>query len=273
MEQVPRFSGAKTNTLTLEQPKTYHLPDWDGYKDPKKLAILRDIVMQYGRDPRIAQLAVEICRQAGCKPREYEKQAACLLKWVQTEIYYVNEPGERLQSPLYTLKTRMGDCDDMVILLCSFYECLRLDWKLVISANTENGIERYHEGDVDFRPLPFSHIYCMVGDRPFTPSKWHYCEPTLNVPFGWDIGQAQSDPEARKHLPELAGVTTATIAGSVAEAAGSAEQEGTLTKYGKQILVAVIVGSMTAVATEMMLEYIRTSPQYKAWRKGRKIAK
>ena len=42
--------------------KTYHLPQWDGFKDPRKLQILREIVLQYGRDPRVAQLAVEICR-------------------------------------------------------------------------------------------------------------------------------------------------------------------------------------------------------------------
>ena len=106
-EHKPNFS-AKTKSIQLENPRTYHLPDWDGFKDPKKLQILREIVMQYGRDPRIAQLAVEICREAGCKPREYKKQAAVLLKWVQDHIFYVNEAGERLQSPMYTLKTGMG---------------------------------------------------------------------------------------------------------------------------------------------------------------------
>jgi len=259
-EAHPNFSAA-TRPIQLEQPQTYHLPEWDGFKDPKKLQILREIVLQYGRDPRIAQLAVEICRRAKCKPREYKKQASCLLKWVQTNIYYVNEAGERLQSPMYTLKTGMGDCDDMAIILCSFFESLRLPWKLVISASTPSGLVRYHEGDPNFKPLAYSHIYCMVGDRPFTPKKWTYCEPTMDVPMGWDIVATQNDPEARKYLPELGSITSSMVGGAVGEVAGEASNTG-ITKFAKQIAVAIVAGSLTAVGTEIMLDYLRASDLY-----------
>ena len=161
-ERRPNFAGRSTQ-IKLEKPTTYHLPDWDGYKDPKKLALLRQIVLQYGRDPRVAQLAVKICQKAGAKPREYRKQAQALLAWVQHNIYYVNEPGERLQSPLYTLKSGLGDCDELAILLCSLFECVRLPWKMVITANTREGIVRYIEGDPNYRKLPYSHIYCMTS--------------------------------------------------------------------------------------------------------------
>ena len=258
-EQRPRFS-AKTYRFNLDQPKMYHLPDWDGYKDPKKLAILRQIVEQYGRDPRIVNLAVAIIKKCGCKPREYKKQAACLLKWVQTQIYYVNEAGERLQSPLYTLKSGIGDCDDLAILLCSFFECIRLPWKLVISANTNNGLVRYHEGDPNFKPLPYSHIYCMVGDRPFTPQKWTYCEPTLEVPLGWDIVATQNDPNARKYLPELGGVTGAFVGGAMADAM----EEMGVTKFGKNVALAILTGALVSAGTEILLDYLRASPFYQA---------
>jgi len=265
-EARPNFSAA-TKPIQLEQPRTYHLPNWDGFKDPKKLQIMREIVLQYGRDPRVAQLAVEICRQAGCKPREYQRQAECLLKWVQTQVYYVNEAGERLQSPLYTLKTRMGDCDDMAMLLCSFFEALRLPWKFVISANTRNGLVRYCEGDKNFQPLPYSHIYCAVGDRPFTPQRWIYCEPTMDVPLGWDIVATQSDPEARKYLPELGGVASSivgsTVGGAVGEAAGEASVTRNVAKFAKQVAVAIVAGSLTAVGTEILLDYLRASALYK----------
>ena len=258
-EEPPKFA---TNKVELNSPQTYHLPQWDKFDDRQKLAMIRKIVMQYGRDPRIAQLAVAILKDAGCKPREYKKQCAALLKFVQTKIYYVNEPAERLQSPLYTLRTGLGDCDDLAILLCSFFECLNFPWKLVVSGKTPEGnLIRYHDGDADYRRIPYSHIYCVVGNRPFTPTEWYYCEPTMEVPFGWDIVKAQKDPEARKYLPELGAVSAASssIGGAVGDAVA---EESTVTKFGRQILIAVVVGSFTAIGTEIMLDYLRNSEIY-----------
>lgn len=69
---------------------------------------------------RISQLAVAILREAGVQPREYEKQAAALLRWVQDpeNVYYINEPKERLQDPLYTIDKKLGDCfaEDTLVL-------------------------------------------------------------------------------------------------------------------------------------------------------------
>ena len=271
MEQKPNFAG-RVNPIQLEQPKTYHLPDWDGYNDPKKLAMLRQIVLQYGRDPRIAEKTVEILRQSDCKPREYKKQAAALLEWVQKNIYYVNEPVERLQSPMYTLKSGLGDCDDLAILLCAFFESIRLPWKFVISGNDRNGLIRYHEGDKEYRRIPYSHIYCMVGNKPFTPTEWFYCEPTMSVPMGWDIVQTQHNPNARKYLPELGALISPStaIASGVVGTSVEANETFNMKKFSKEIFVGVLAGSLTAIVTEIALEYIRTSDWYKTFFKDRK---
>ena len=101
--------GARANPLQLQGPDAYHVPSWKGMSDPRRIAMLRGIVHEYGRDPRVATLAVNIIRDAGAQPREYRKQGAALLQWVQQNIYYVNEPGERLQSPEYTLRVGYGD--------------------------------------------------------------------------------------------------------------------------------------------------------------------
>jgi hypothetical protein len=275
MEQPPNFAGRVTK-ITLEQPKTYFLPDWDKYNDVKKLEILRQIVLQYGRDPRITELAVSILRDNECKPREYKKQAECLLKWVQNNVYYVNEPLERLQSPMYTLKTMMGDCDDLAILLCSFFECIRLPWRFVLSANTSSGLVRYIEQDANYRKLQYSHIYCAVGNRPFKPTEWIYCEPTMKVPLGWDIVQTQNDSNARKYLPELSGIDgirpTSASAGGAVGASVESNEEFNIKKFTKDIVVAVIAGSLTAIGTEIMLDYIKSGIWYQTYilRKGKK---
>lgn len=180
----------------------YHLPDWHKLTHPERLAVIRQVAESRGRDPRIARLAVDIIRRKA-KPREYKKQAAALLKWIQdpNNFYYVNEPGERLQDPIYTLKVKHGDCDDAALLLASLMESLKIPWKLVISGRhvaTRKKI-RYIEGTRVPSGVKWSHIYVMVGAPAFTPTEWWFAEPTIQgVPLGWDIVDGDS-----KWLPEM----------------------------------------------------------------------
>jgi hypothetical protein len=187
--------------LTLDKPKVHHLPAWGGLEDPKRMEIIRRIAMQRGRDPRIATQAVKILKQYKVQPRQYKKQAAAILKWVQNpkNMYYVNEPGERLQDPLYSLKVGYGDCDDLVILLLALYESIRLPTKLVISGlNKSTGQKvRHIEGQHYPKNVRWTHIYGMVGDHPFKTKKWYFFEPTMPMPLGWDVisGDSSMIPE------------------------------------------------------------------------------
>jgi hypothetical protein len=190
-----------TNELDLGDAKTFHLPDWANLSHPQRLAVMRQISMMRGRDPRIAKLAVSILRRAGVGPRQYDQQAAAILKWVQDprNVYYVNEPGERLQDPLHTIKVGHGDCDDQVILLAAIYESIGLPWKFVLSGRNSVGEKlRYIEGD----PLPearWAHIYLAVGVPPFNPIRWYFAETTIvGVPLGWDVIDGDSS-----YLPEM----------------------------------------------------------------------
>jgi hypothetical protein len=186
--------------VELDKPKVYDLYQYDGYSDPKKLAVISKIAEQYGRDPRLATLAVDIFRKAGIEPRDYKGQAAALLKWVQDNIYYVNEPDERLQEPTYTLRVRYGDCDDMAILLYAMARSVRLPARLVISGRSRSGRKmRYHQGEANYpRDVSWSHIYLQIGDRPYGTPQWIYAEPTMKVPLGWDVIGANSNV-----LPEM----------------------------------------------------------------------
>lgn len=111
-----RFPVHKLKTrakeLDLGDAKVHQLPNWHNLTHPQRLAVIRQIAMRRGRDPRIAKLAVQILKANRVPPREYTKQAGALLAWVQNpkNVYYVNEPGERLQDPIYTIKVGHGDC-------------------------------------------------------------------------------------------------------------------------------------------------------------------
>jgi hypothetical protein len=104
--------GAATESINLGTAKVHHLVDWHKMSHPERLKVLRSMVLARGRDPRIAKKAVEIFREKNVKPRDYEGQAAALLAWVQDpkHVYYVNEPGERLQDPIHTMEVGHGDC-------------------------------------------------------------------------------------------------------------------------------------------------------------------
>lgn len=205
--------GAATKPVSMATPKVHHITGWTHFLDPKRMEIIANIAKMRGRDPRIATLAVSILKQAGAQPRQYRKQAAALLSWVQHNLYYVNEPGERLQDPLYTLKVGYGDCDDLIITLASLLESIRMPWKLVISGTTKSGKKiRYHQGEKfpTTKGINWSHIYMAIGDRPFTPNKWEYAEATVRgAPLGWDVvdGSASQLPEMQSY-----GATMPTIA-------------------------------------------------------------
>jgi len=259
--------GAKVNPIELPQPKTYHIEGWGAMGDRQRLKVIRQVALRRGRDPRIATLAIQIIREAGVKPRDYKGQAAALLKWVQNpkNCYYINEPGERLQDPIYTLKVKYGDCDDMALLLCSMFESIKLEWKLVISGRSRiTGDKVRHVEDGYLPPqVQWAHIYCAVGTPPFKPTKWYFCEPTLNgVPLGWDVVRGSTDALPEMGGKGLSGPDLGSGAGGAGAAAGAAVASSLEEASGKPINwknlgVAVMTGVVTSVTAQVIMELWR----------------
>lgn len=194
------------DALNLGSAKVYHLPNWHELSHPERLAVIRQIAEMRGRDPRIAQLATKILKQYKVRPRHYKEQAAALLKWIQdpNNIYYVNEAGERLQDPIYTINAGFGDCDDQISLLASLFESIGLPWRLCLSGRDDNGNKVRHIEGEQVGQAKWTHIYCAVGVPPFNPNQWFFCEPTVEgVPLGWDVvsGDHSFLPEMLRPIP------------------------------------------------------------------------
>ena len=283
--------NAKTRELDLAGAKVHHLPDWSGYDDPRKLEVIKSIAEQRGRDPRIRKMVAKIIKKSGAAPRNFKKQAAALLKWVQDpkNIYYLNEPGEQLQDPIYTIKHGYGDCDDQVIVLCSFFEAIRLPWKLVISGRTRDTKRKVRH--IQGGPYPpntgWSHIYCMVGTPAFVPKQWYFCEPTVQgVPLGWDVVSGDKkfipemetppagpprimrSPKARRghrarRLPtrQRRSPAYAESYGNISSSVGSAIAEELDTQAGSNGLIrlaaAILTGVAVSVTTQVALDWYR----------------
>jgi len=279
-----QIAGARARPVSLKGPDTYHLPNWGSMSDPARIATLRRIVLEYGADVRVTSLAVRIIRgERGvwrkrrpmrAEPREYKKQAAALLAWVQTHIYYVNEPGERLQSPEFTLRKGFGDCDDMAILLASFYQSLRLPWRFVLSGGDPRTRQpvRWIEG----QPLPpgikWSHIYVTVGRPTFTPTRWSFAEPTLRgVPLGWDVVAAKQKG-ASIPMPELGGVDDGN--GQIVAIGRKAKAEWDTIRaelseelHWRRIVVTTVVGSVTSILTAVVVGKVMAAQAAKRGRR------
>ncbi len=202
----------RARKVELDAVRVFHLPAWKQGDDRRRVAALREIALEGGRDPRVATLAIQILRRAGVQPRDYPRQAAALLRWVQEEIYYANEPGERLQDPTYTIRVGYGDCDDMALLLGALCESIRLPWRFVLSGKKGSKLIRWVEGTPYPHGVEWAHIYLTIGWPTFRPKEWRWAEPTLRgVPLGWDVLSRDRPPALSGRppggapLPELAG--------------------------------------------------------------------
>lgn len=172
--------------------KVYVVPEWASMRDPRRVAWIRqNLIEEAAHDPRLAWLAASICREAGAPTRDGPRQAAALLAFVQKHTYYANEKGERLQAPWVTLEAGTGDCDDLVILLCSMAESLGLGTRMVLYGRDGRGrVYRWCEGRSPGPPsgVVFEHIYCELGWPALNPRNWASCEPTIkNAPLGYDV--------------------------------------------------------------------------------------
>jgi len=261
-DAAPRFGAFSSERVELPEAgevKVFHIPSWKDGDDRGRISALRQIAVEAGRDPRMATVAVDILREAKAPPRAYEKQAAALLRWVQHEVYYVNEPGERLQDPFYTLKVRYGDCDDMALLLASLCESLRLPWRFVISGNRGSNMIRWVEGDPYPSGVKWSHIYMRIGWPAFTPSEWRSAEPTIRgVPLGWDVVDIKKK-NGRVVLPELAGPDLSPAAPPAAAPPFWVDVSGEIGRrlHPRALIPAVIAGLVIGAVAEATRRTIR----------------
>lgn len=241
----PSALGTPAIPVSLDGPQVHHLAGWERLSHPQRLAALREMVEQAGRDPRVRDAAIRILRDAAVQPRDYPGQVDALHRWVQREIYYVNEPDEVFQDPLFTLEKRYGDCDDQQILLMSLYESIALPWRFVISGYKTSWFGkktpfRYIEG----QPFPlgshgYDHIYGMVGYPPGEPRQWKFVEPTIpNVPAGWDV---------------VAGAIARDALGADAPAAAPPPPSN----LARDLLVLALGGMVSAVASQIALDLYR----------------
>lgn len=128
---------------------------------------MRDLVRQQRTDPRIVGTARSLVFHTPDKDALAEIRV--LFEFVRDRIRYVQDvyEVETLSTPVYTLRSRSGDCDDQVTLLASLIEAIGYPTRFVVGA--------YHD------PSILEHVYLEV----YAHGEWIACDPTERNYLGW----------------------------------------------------------------------------------------
>jgi|GEM_PF-3485091 len=185
----------------------YEIPGWATASVRGRIGFLRELADEHGKDPMLMQFVIHrILKPAAIAPREFRRQAAALLRWVQTNIYYINEPDERIATPWRTLEWRAGDCDDEALLLAAFAQSIGLASRFVLTGPGKAGrLVRWIEGQGSpASDVEWSHIYVQIGWPALQPRFWTSAEATMpDAPLGYDVAVdgVVADREGRIRVP------------------------------------------------------------------------
>ena len=86
--------------------------------------VMRSMIEEGKRDQAVRQLAEMILVRYDVPRYQYVTELAALHDWVRRNVRYTKDPHEveYIQTPRRLLQSRMGDCDDMAVLLGSLAE-------------------------------------------------------------------------------------------------------------------------------------------------------
>lgn len=275
MPGVPRHVPDFMQGESREHGVMVDVKGWHSWSDKRKLRWLRQFAERYAQDPAMNTfVAQRVLAAQGVAPRDYPAQAAAILRWVQSNIYYVNEPGEIVRSPWRTIKDRTGDCDDMAVLMATFAQTIGLPWRFVLAGKKGNKQVKYHEGGRWPWGAKMAHIYVQFGWPPFAENpkewmdspamQWASAEPTVaGAPLGYDVVDHgfSSDANGAATLPEMAGLGNPETIGEALERVEPEKSKFSLRRIWNKLdwnvlAVEAIQGIFTAVAIGIFVPVI-----------------
>lgn len=154
----------------LMSPVTSFLSELPSGKEGviQTLNIMSDQVKQYKSDTNIRRLAVALCGPVNGNQKNYKKQVFQIFQFVQHRIGYIRDIHgvETIQTPVYTLNSGTGDCDDKSTLLATLLACVGFPTRFFA---------------MGFAPNSYSHVICEV----YLNNQWVSLDATENKPMGW----------------------------------------------------------------------------------------
>lgn len=105
------------------------------------LKIMRQLVRMNKRDPAVRHMAATII--SGLPSKAWRSEIDTVFYWVQHNIHFIFDTTdmEVLQTPQETLRTMIGDCDDISLLLATLLESIGHPTGFVALGKTANSLE------------------------------------------------------------------------------------------------------------------------------------
>jgi transglutaminase-like putative cysteine protease len=132
------------------------------------IAEMRRLALAAQTDWPLRRLVERICR--GLEAKDYLSELAALYYFVCRHIRYQRDPltVELVKTPMATLRTGVGDCDDIATLLAAMALLCGSDARLVTASFKRRG--------------PFTHVFCEALD-PKT-KRWVTLDPVAGPQAG-----------------------------------------------------------------------------------------
>lgn len=133
------------------------------------------------RDPRIRKIAGEVLagsggpgRQWNVDERDWRGEVGALYDYVRKNARYTHDPHnvELFQRARRTLETKIGDCDDLTILLGSLLQAVGYPLRVRVIGMKGSRV--------------FQHIYVMVGMPPENTQEWMPVDASMSEGVGWE---------------------------------------------------------------------------------------
>ena len=137
------------------------------------LALMRDLVIEYRKNPEIRNLAAQLVRDLDGK--DYVGEVKAVHRFVRDNMRYLRDIAdvETLHTPIELLMSKQGDCDDQATLVATLLQSIGHPVRFMV---------------IGFAPGQYDHVYTesKIGDR------WFSVETTEPVDVGWQPKGVQS---------------------------------------------------------------------------------
>lgn len=144
-----------------------------------RIGILEGEIDAGKRETVIHKLASQILgRKSGGKwaveERDWPGEVEAMYNYVRKHVRYTRDTTgvEVFRSPKRTLELKIGDCDDLTILLGSLLQAVGYPIMIRVIGMKGTGT--------------FQHVYLLAGTPPHDPKKWIPLDPSRGHGAGWE---------------------------------------------------------------------------------------
>lgn len=136
-----------------------------------RVVLMIEAVLDSQSDDRVFKVVSSILQKSPV--RDYDDEIKKIFNWVRDNIRYTRDPYnlELFRTPRRAIDNRIGDCDDMSILLAALLRAVGYSVRFRIIGLTKGNYE---------------HVYVVVGSPPETPVKWIPLDPSQPNAVGWE---------------------------------------------------------------------------------------